>query len=122
MAGKVGLDAEVRAAPVTEVFHQRNQFAAFPIQGIGHLRGNRCGGRPAKHTIAFELAELVGEDLLGNLRKSAADFGKAPRAEGEMPEDLDLPFAGKDVDGSLNGTAVVIFHEFAAVEFLQAKS
>ena len=112
----------MRTAPVAEFFHQRNKLAAFRIQRIGDLRGNRCGGRAVKNAVALQLAQLVGQDLLRNSRELAADFGKAPGAEGEVPEDLDLLFAGKHVDGSLNGTAVVVFHGFAAVEYLETKS
>ena len=63
-----------------------------------------------KNTVAFGLAELVGQDLLGNVGKLPADFGKAAWTEGEMPKDLHFPFAGKDVDGSLYRTAMMVFH------------
>lgn len=62
------------------------------------------------NTVRFELTQLVREDLLGNLGDFLPELGKTARAEGEMPKDLHLPLAGKDIDGSLDRTAVMVFH------------
>jgi hypothetical protein len=73
----------------------------------GRHRGTGLAG---EYTVGHKLAQLIAEDFFGDLAEFLVQLGEAPRAEGEMPEDLNLPFAGKDVDSRLNGTAVVIFH------------
>jgi hypothetical protein len=60
--------------------------------------------------VFFELTQLVGEDLLGDFGELTTELGEAAGAEGKMPEDLDLPFPGHHVDGSLDGTAMMVFH------------
>lgn len=65
-----------------------------------------------ENPVALELAQLVGQYFLGNFGELATDLREAAWSEGEMPEDLNFPFAGKNVDGSLNGTAVMVFHGF----------
>ena len=109
-AGKIGFNAEMGAAPVAEGFHHGNQFLPFLCERVGYLGwlGGSCGAR--NHAIALQLPELIGEHLLGNLVQLLAEFRKPPRTKRKMPQDLDLPFSGHDVNRGLNGTPVMVLH------------
>ena len=61
-------------------------------------------------TVFFEFAELRGQDFLGDTGKEIAEFSKSLRPEGEIPKGENFPFAGEDVQGGFDRTAVVLLH------------
>src|SRR6266851_878352 len=110
MAGQIGLDAELFGAPVTEAFEERDQGLAGGAERIGDLRrgGRHCC--PVDDAILFQFAELGGENFFADASEKIAQFGEAQWTKRKAPHRLDFPLAAEDVDGGLNGTAMVRFH------------
>ena len=67
----------------------------------------------AHQTVFFELAQLLGEHFFGDRFQLPPDLRKAPRLEGEMPENLHFPLAGNQINRCLDGTSMMVFHRFA---------
>src|SRR5216684_6067765 len=110
MAGQIGLDAKLFGAPVAEAFEERDQGLAGGAERIGDLgRRGRCRGS-VDDAILFQFAELRGENFFADASEKVAEFGEAQRAKRKAPDRLDFPLAAQDVDGGLNGTAMVRFH------------
>ena len=61
-------------------------------------------------TILLQFTEPRGENLFADAWQKIAKLGEASRAEGKMPNGLNLPLATQDVYGRLNRTAVVSLH------------
>ena len=77
---------------------------------MGDLRRRGMRGHSVDNTILLQFTELRGENLFADASQKIAKFGEAPRAEGKMPNRLDLPLATQDVYSCLNWTAVVSLH------------
>jgi len=110
-SGKFGLDAKVGAAPIAERFHKWHELLTLTAEGIGDLGRDGWGGMAHENAIGSKQAQLFAEDFFGDFGELFVKLGKASRTEGEMPEDLHLPLSREHVDGSLNGAAVMIFHD-----------
>jgi len=105
-----GDDAEVGGGPGAHVFEDGDEVVAGEAEAVVDAgRDGRLDGSEDE-AIGFELAELGGEDLLADAPEEIAEFAEAVGLEGEVPEDEDLPLAGEDVGGGLDGTAVMGFH------------
>src|SRR6266849_9651929 len=110
MAGQIGLDAELFGAPVAKAFEERDQGLAGGAERIGDPWRRGANSRSVDDTIPFQFAELRGENFFADAWQKIAEFGEAARAKRKMPHGLDFPLATQDVDGRLNGTAVVNLH------------
>src|SRR5229473_1073392 len=110
MAGQIGLDAELFGSPVAEALEERHQGLAGGAERIGDLgrRGRHCCS--VDDAILFQFAELGGENFFADASEKIAQLGKAQWTKRKAPHRLDFPLAAQDVDGGLNGTAVVRFH------------
>src|SRR5215469_4794643 len=96
--GQIWLDAEMRAAPGTERFHQGNEFFPLGVQGVSDLWWARIRGSTREQSIALKFAQLVGQNFFGHSAKFLPQFGKAARPKGKVPKNLHLPLSGHGVD------------------------
>src|SRR5579871_2667109 len=108
LAAQRWLYAVLPAPPVAEALEQRNQLAARGAQRIGDGGRHRVGGPALHDPVRLELAQLFSLDLFTDAAQFPAQFRKAQRTEGEVPDDLDLPLSGHHVDGGLDRAAVMI--------------
>jgi hypothetical protein len=97
-------------APVAEILEDGDQGLARRAEGIGDLGWGRADCPSANDPIPFQFSELGGENFLTDASEKIAEFGEAQRAKRKAPDCLNFPFAAEDVDGRLNGTAVVNLH------------
>ena len=109
IARQIWLDSKLLRAPVAQVFEQRDQCLAGGAERIGDLgrRGAHC--RSSDDAVLFQFTELRGENPCADASEKIAEFGEAARAKRKVPDRLDFPLAAQDIDGGLNGTAVVTF-------------
>src|SRR6267378_3435865 len=109
---QIWIDFKLFGAPVAQVFEQRDQCLAGGAERVGDLgrRGAHC--RSSDDAILFQFTELRGENLFADPSEKIAEFSEAVRAKRKAPDRLDFPFAAQDIDGGLNGTAVVNFHRW----------
>src|SRR5712692_9376611 len=107
---QVWLDPKLFGAPIAEAFEERDQGLAGGAERIGDpgRRGMHRGS--VDDAILFQFAELGGENFLADASEKIAELGKAQRTKRKAPDRLDFPLAAQDVDGGLNGTAMVRFH------------
>ena len=110
VAGQSRRDAEMSCGPMAQVAHGLDQLLAGPRKGIRNLGWRSAPDLPADNTVGFELAELCGQHLLADAGKKITKLREPLRAEAEMPDGKDLPFAANCVDRCRHGTAVVVFH------------
>ncbi len=96
--------------PSRSGFEERDQGLAGAAKRISDFRrrGEHCGS--ADDAVFFQFAELRGENFFADASQKIAEFGEAQRAKRKAPDRLDFPLAAQDVDGGLNGTAMVRFH------------
>jgi len=104
------MDAQMAGSPGAEDAHRLDEFLAGTGEVIGDL--GRRGGRDlaTDDAVSFKLAELGGQDFFADTREKFPKFGEAFRAEAQMPDSEDLPFAADGIDSSLHGAAVMVFH------------
>lgn len=81
--------------------------AAARGEGVVDARGDLGVDGAGDEAVGFELAELLDEDFLGDGGKGAVEFGEAPGAGEELPEDGDFPFAADHGESGFGGTAGV---------------
>ena len=60
------------AAPVTEVFHERDQFSACDAERISDGRRNGATNLTLNDAVGFELPELVGQNFFADGAKFTA--------------------------------------------------
>ena len=108
--GKIRRDAEVFGAPTAHFFHERNEITPGFGERIGDFGRRIVRGFASDNAIFFEFAELCGQDFFGDAGKKIAKLGETLRAEGEIPESENFPFACEDVEGGFDGTTVVLLH------------
>jgi len=63
---------------------------------------------------SFPIHGAARENLFADPSEKIAEFSEAVRAKRKAPDRLDFPFAAQDIDGGLNGTAVMNFHRWEA--------
>jgi hypothetical protein len=98
------------STPGAEDAHRLDKFFAGTGEGVGDL-GRRGVRDPASDdAVSFKLAELGGQHFLADAQEKLAKFGEAFRAEAQMPDGENLPFAADGIDGSLHRAIVMIFH------------
>jgi hypothetical protein len=96
--------------PGAEDAHGLDELLAGTREGVGDLRRRGVRDLAMDDAVGFHLAELRGQDFFADAGEKIAKLREALRAEAQMPDGEDFPFAADDIDGALHGTAVVIFH------------
>ncbi len=69
---KIGLDAEMCAAPIAQGFHEGNQFFAFVVEGLGYLWRTGVSDTACQDAVGHELAQLITQDFFRNFREPFA--------------------------------------------------
>ena len=98
-------------APAAHFFHEGDEIATGFGERVGDLGRRIESGFASTDTVSLEFAELRGEDFFCDAGKEIAKFGKALRFEREIPQGQDFPFAGEDVEGGFDRTAVMLLHK-----------
>ena len=66
--------------------------------------------------LALEFAQLRRKNFFTHAGKQSTQFAKTPRSVGEMPHNLDFPFAGEGICSGLHGASEMMFHGFALLQ------
>jgi hypothetical protein len=106
-SGLGGADAlHVELAPVAEGAEGALEGEAVVGEGVFDLRGDGGVDGAGDDAVGLELAEVLGEHLLGDAGDLAAQLGEAVGALVEPPEDQGFPLAAEDVEGGFDGAVV----------------
>jgi hypothetical protein len=95
--------------PGAEDAHGLDELLAGTREGVGDLGRRGVRDLAMDDAVGFHLAELRGQDFFADAGEKIAKLREALRAEAQMPDGEDFPFAADDIDGALHRTAVVIF-------------
>jgi hypothetical protein len=96
--------------PGAQHAHGLDEFLAGIGEGVRNLGRRGTRDLATDNPVSFEFAKLRGQHLFTDTQKKSAKFGEASRAEAQMPNGKDLPFAADGIDGCLHRAAVMIFH------------
>ena len=108
--GETRFDAELFGAPVAQVLEYRDQGLPSGAERISDLRRRRANFPSLDDSIPFQFAELRSENFFADAAQEIADLGEAQRAKRKTPHRLDFPLTAQDIDGRLNGTAMMNLH------------
>ena len=108
--GETRFDAELFGAPVAQVLEYRDQGLPSGAEGIGDLRRRGANFPSLDDPIPFQFAELRSKNFFTDAAQEIAELGEAQRAKRKTPHGLDFPLTAQDIDGRLNGTALMNLH------------
>ena len=74
--------------PGTERLHEWNEFFTLAVQRIGDPGRHGGSDLACEDAVGFQLAQLLGQNLLRDLGQFLAELGEAARSKGKMPKDL----------------------------------
>ncbi len=94
------LALQVLLSPGTECLNQWDQAAAVGAEAISHLRRFCRHHLPLHQPAAFQVAQVLGQHLVADLRDRAAKISIALRVLPQLPEDRQGPLALQHLEGS----------------------
>src|SRR5260370_26360723 len=107
---EIRFDPELFGAPVAQVLEYRDQGLPSGAERISDLRRRRANFPSFDDPIPFQFAELRSENFFTDAAQEIAELGEAQRAKRKAPHGLDFPLTAQDIDGRLNGTAMMNLH------------
>src|SRR5260370_36337555 len=107
---EIRFDAELFGAPVAQVLEYRDQGLPGGAERISDLRRRRGNCPSFDEPIPCQFAELRSENFFTDAAQEIAELGEAQRDKRKTPHCLDFPLTAQDIDGRLNGTAMMNLH------------